>query len=107
MAKVIVLLARRPDMSVDEFRAHLQEKHSPLVLRLPGLKRLVVNLALPDPTGADPAYDAIAEDWFESFDAMNAAFASDAMKAIQEDSPNCFDMSKLALLVVEEQEVPV
>jgi hypothetical protein len=38
---------------------------------------------------------------------MNAAFASDAMKAIQEDSPNCFDMSKFASLVVEEQEVPV
>ncbi len=86
MVKVMVLLARRPDMSVDEFRAQLQDKHVPLVLQLRGLKRLVVNQRLPEPAGADPVYDAIAEDWFESFEAMNAAFASDAMKAIQHDS---------------------
>ena len=77
MVKVVVLLARRVDRSQEEFRLYLQEeKHLPLVKRLPGLQRLVVNYVLPTPDGTAPAYDAVAEDWFERPEAMQAAFAS-------------------------------
>lgn len=36
----------------------------------------MVNYVLPVPDGTAPAYDAVAEDWFDSPEAMQAAFAS-------------------------------
>ena len=66
MTTVIVLLPRRADLSREEFRRPLEEEHLPLVQRLPGLRRLVVNDVMPGPDGAQPAYDAVAEDWFNS-----------------------------------------
>jgi uncharacterized protein (TIGR02118 family) len=78
MTKVIVLLPRRADLSREEFRRHLEEEHLPLVQRLPGLRRLAVNEVMPGPDGAQPAYDAVAEDWFDSPEAVQAALASPA-----------------------------
>jgi EthD domain len=49
MVKVIVLLPRRADMSPEAFKQHLRETHLPLVTRLPGLRRLILNWVLPDP----------------------------------------------------------
>ena len=60
--KVIVLLPRRADMSQEAFGQHLRETHLPLVTKLPGLRRLVVNWVLPDPNGSPSVYDAVAED---------------------------------------------
>jgi uncharacterized protein (TIGR02118 family) len=66
MVKVIVLLPGRADRGQEEFRRYLDEKHLPLVKRLPGLQRLVVDYAMPTSDGTASAYDAVAEDWFES-----------------------------------------
>ncbi len=105
MVKVILLLNRREGMSVDEFRRYAREQHAPLLLQLPGLTRLVVNYAQPDPTGTPPPYDAIAEDWFESVEAMGAAFQSPAGQAVQADAPRFLDMSKFQMVVVHEDEI--
>src|SRR5687768_13924153 len=58
------LLARRDDMSREDFTRYTRDQHVPLVAKLPGLRRLVVNHVLPDPNGPPPVYDAVAEDWF-------------------------------------------
>ena len=105
MVKVIVLQPRRSDMSPEDFEQHLRETHLPLVTKLPGLRRLVVNRVLPDPNGPPPAYDVVAEDWFDDAAAMSAAFASPEGQAVAADVPNYLDLSRFALLVVEEQEV--
>lgn len=105
MVKVIVLQPRRSDMSPEDFEQHLRETHLPLVTKLPGLRRLVVNRVLPDPNGPPPTYDAVAEDWFDDAAAMSAAFASPEGQAVVADMPNYLDVSRFALLVVEEQEV--
>jgi len=47
MVTVIVLLPGRADRGQEEFRRYLDEKHLPLVKRLPGLQRLVVDHAMP------------------------------------------------------------
>ena len=78
-----------------------------MVARLPGLRRLVVNWVLPDPNGPPPAYDAVAEDWFDDAAAMGAAFASPEGQAVVADGPNYLDLSRFALLVVEEGNVPL
>ena len=107
MIKVIILLARRDGMSQEEFARYTRDQHLPLVTRLPGLRRLVVNHVLPDPNGPPPAYDAIAEDWFDDLAAMGAAFESPAGQAVIADAANFLDMTRLQVLAVEEVEVPL
>ena len=107
MIKVVVLLTRRDGMSQEEFERHTRQPHLPLVTKLPGLRRLVVSRVLPDPNGAPPAFDAVAEDWFDDPAAMGAAFASPEGQAVLADAPNFLDMGRLQLLVVEEEDVPL
>ena len=105
MVKVIVLLPRRVDRGQEEFRRYLDGKHLPLVRRLPGLQRLVINYVMPAPDGTAPAYDAVAEDWFDSPEAMQAALASPEGQAVYADTPNFADVGRLALLVVQESTI--
>ena len=105
MVKVIVLLRRRMDRSQEEFRRYLDEKHLPLVKSLPGLRRLVINYVMPTPDGTAPAYDAVAEDWFDSPEAMQAALASPEGQAVYADTPNFADVDRLALLIVQESTI--
>ncbi len=105
MIKVVLLLARRGDLSSEEFRSYWREKHAPLLMQLPGLQRLVFNYAQPGMDGTAPEYDGISEDWFESAEAMQAAFGSSAGQAVFADAPNFLDMGRLRMFVVEEDEV--
>jgi uncharacterized protein (TIGR02118 family) len=107
VVKVIVLLPRRSDMSPEAFARYAQEQHLPFVTQLPGLRRLVINQVLPDPNGPPPAFDGIAEDWFDDLAAMGAAFASPEGQAVLADAPNFLDMSRLQVLAVDEEDVPL
>jgi uncharacterized protein (TIGR02118 family) len=107
MLKVILLLRRREGMSVEDFRRHWREVHAPLLLQLPGLRRLVFNYGRSDEAGRPPAYDGISEDWFASAEAMELAFASPQGEAVAADAPNFVDVSRIQTLVVEEDEVEV
>ena len=105
MVKLMVFIRKRDDLSEEAFERHLRDTHTPLVARLPGLRRLVLNRVLPDPTSTPPAWDLVAEDWFDGPEAMQAALASPEGQAVQADAPNFLDMSKLQILVVQEEEV--
>ena len=107
VVKVIVLLPRRADMSPEAFQQHMRETHLPLVTKLPGLRRLMLNWVLPDPNEPPPAYDAVSEDWFDDAAAMGAALASPEAQAVAADMPNFLDPSRSAFLVVEEEDVPL
>jgi uncharacterized protein (TIGR02118 family) len=107
MVKVIVLLPRRADLSPEAFKQHMRETHLPLVTKLPGLRRLMLNWVLADPNQPPPAYDAVSEDWFEDAAAMGAALASPEAQAVAADMPNFLDPSRSAFLVVEEEDVPL
>jgi uncharacterized protein (TIGR02118 family) len=76
-----------------------------LLQRLPGLRRLVLNDVLPGPEGAEPTCDGIAEDWFDSLEAMQAAFASPEAQAVTADVVNFLDLSRFQMLMVAEQEI--
>jgi uncharacterized protein (TIGR02118 family) len=107
MIKIVLLLHRRPDLSVEDFRRHWHEVHRPLLERLPGLRRLVLNHVLPGPDGAAPPFDGIAEDWFDSVEDMQAAFASPEAQAVTADVVTFLDMSRFQILTVAEHEVPL
>jgi uncharacterized protein (TIGR02118 family) len=107
MVKVIVVLPRRSDMSREDFERYLRERHLPLVVRMPGLRRLAINWVVPDPNGPAPAYDAVGEDWFDDAQAMGAALASAEGRAVVDDVPNFVDMSRFGFLVTEEEDIPL
>ena len=107
MIKIMLLLHRRPDLSVEEFGRYWHTEHQALLVRLPGLRRLVLNDVLPGLDGAPGPCDGIAEDWFDSPEAMQAAFASVEGQAVAADTPNFLDPTRLQILVVTEQDVPL
>jgi uncharacterized protein (TIGR02118 family) len=92
---------------MDDFRRYWHETHRPLLERLPGLRRLVLNDVLPGPEGAEPTCDGMAEDWFDSFEAMQAAFTSPEAQAVTADVVNFLDLSRFQMLIVAEREVPL
>jgi uncharacterized protein (TIGR02118 family) len=105
MIKIMLLLHRRADLSVEEFRAHWHGQHRALLGQLPGLRRLVLNDVLPGPDGAAGPCDGISEDWFESAEAMQAAFASPAGQAVAADTLNFLDPARVQLFMVAEEAV--
>ena len=107
MVKVVVLLTRQEGMSREEFTRYWRERHLPLVAKLPGMRRLIANYVLPDPNGPLPPCDGVAEDWFDDLTAMGAAFESPEGQAVFADAATFLDMSRLQILVVEEEEIPL
>jgi hypothetical protein len=62
----------------------------------------VLNEVLPDPTDPRDRPDGIAEAWYESGEAMQAAMVSPAAQRVVADVPNFLDAVKLQILVVAE-----
>ncbi len=107
MLKLMVFIRKRDDLSEEAFERHLRDTHTPLVTRMPGLRRLVLNRVQPDLTGAPLAWNVVAEDWFDGPEAMQAALSSPEGQAVQADAANFLDLSALQFLVVQEEEVPL
>src|SRR3546814_3891876 len=82
MIKAVILLKRRDGMSLQAFSDWLLKDHVPLALKLDGLKRYQVNIA----QTPDGAYDGVSELWFDSEDAMLAAYGTEHGKAVAADS---------------------
>ncbi len=80
MVKVIALLKRKAGISREEFARRWREEHIRLSSQMPGLRGYRINIATdyqPAGMGAEPLYDGTAELWWDSFEAMDAAFASE------------------------------
>jgi uncharacterized protein (TIGR02118 family) len=98
MTKVIVLLYKRPDLEWAAFQEYWQEKHGPLVQGLPGLRQYVHNYTVEE---ANPPY-GVAELYFDSPDAFQAAFASPAGTSALADLANFADVERTAITIVAE-----
>jgi uncharacterized protein (TIGR02118 family) len=105
MFKAMFFLHRRSDLDADAFRRYSREVHVPLVSQVPGLERYVVNYTAMNPAGAQHACDAVAELWFASPEAFQAALASSEGTAALADQANYLDMGRTHALVMEEQTV--
>jgi uncharacterized protein (TIGR02118 family) len=102
MLKFMVVIYRRPEMTHEEFRRHLQEVHAPLVRALPGLRKYAQNYVCPDPKRKPPGWDAIVEVYFDSWEAMEAAWATPQGEASDADLPAFADLTRTSWSVVEE-----
>ena len=84
MITMIVFVRRKADMSHDAFSRYWFEQHGPLVKSIPEFMRHVHKYIQYHPApgqaaagslfGDIPDYDGVGEIWFDSREAMNAAF---------------------------------
>ncbi|HEY8285857.1 MAG TPA: EthD family reductase [Chloroflexota bacterium] len=98
MIRRVAYVARKPGMSVEEFWTHYSGPHAAIVRQMPGLRRLVLSR----PAGLQTSsWDAVGELWFDSAEALGAAFADPAIAArLAEDRPQFLGASEV--MVVEE-----
>lgn len=82
MVKLVALYAKPDD--VNAFEQHYREIHTPLVRKMPGLRRLSVSRFTGAPVG-QPRYYLMAEMYFDSTEAMTAALSSPEGKAAGKD----------------------
>lgn len=105
MLKVMFFVHRCSDVSIEEFRHYSREVHAPLVARMPGLRRYVLNLTVSDPGGPVPLCDGVAELWFDHAEAFNDALASPEGTAVFSDQPNVLDAARTTMIMVEENAI--
>jgi len=89
MIKLIALLKRKPGLTREEFADRWLNDHIKLSSKMPGLRGYRVNIAIdhqPDGDSVEPIYDGTAELWWDSIEAMEAAFDSQEGKIAGEDA---------------------
>ena len=100
MVKLVGMIRRRPDMPYDEFTDHWLRVHTKLAAQLPGLHRYAINF-IDRRQFPNSVYDGFSELWFDSQEALDAAFAGPVGQAIAADIPAF--MSELVRVTVDER----
>ena len=99
MIKFTILLRRNPSMTHEAFVAHHRDRHAPLFIALPEVRRHVrryvqchtVPASIP---GLPPVtFDGITELWFDDMAALEAVFTSaNYMETIRPDEARFLDL---------------
>lgn len=84
MLKVVSLLKRKEDLSLEDFRHWALEQHPVLGKQLPGMRQYRMSVVLND--DPDLPYHAVSEFWFDDNEARIAAFGTPQGKAAAEDA---------------------
>lgn len=85
--KRLGILRKKEGISHDEFVNHWLEQHAALCVKLPGLRRYSVNF-VDRQRFPKFGYDGFSELWFDSEEALIAAFNSPEGKTLLADLPN-------------------
>lgn len=103
MVKLVAFFKRTPGLPVEAFQEHWRTRHAELVVRQAGLRRYVQNhtLASGYRTG-EPAYDGVAEAWFDDTDAMRALADSEAYRAVRDDEAHFIDPASMGVVLTDE-----
>lgn len=84
MVKLISLIKRNENMSREEFARWAIEEHAPIGKRMPGIRQYRMSILRADQPEAD--FDGVFELWFDSVEALDAAFASAVGTEAREDA---------------------
>jgi uncharacterized protein (TIGR02118 family) len=103
MIKAVTFLKRRPGMPVEEFQSYWRTRHPAVVTKLPGLRRYVQShTRLAGYKKGEPAYDGIAEVWFDDTKALRALRDTPEMAALQADEVRFIDRSTMGLIITDD-----
>ena len=103
MVKIVIFFKRKPGMTVDDFQKHWRTTHADIILKLPGIKRYVQSHVLGSAyRKGEPAYDGVAESYFESTQAMKDLAKTAFYAAVLADEPNFIDGPTMASIITDE-----
>ena len=109
MVKIVWLLNKADHLPDEQFKNWWLESHVPIARAAPGLRKYVVNFGRPDSFAGKPTFDCewdgVAEQWFESDEALNAAYSRQVSSEIRADT--MAHVARLERLIVEELEIPI
>ena len=107
MLKSIILLKRKPGLSVEEFSEYWSTRHAPIIAGLPGISRHVQNHVTPGARGGVPPFDGIAEGWYENRSELEKLLASETYQRMLADEPNFVDRDATISMLVREVETRI
>jgi uncharacterized protein (TIGR02118 family) len=99
--KLMTTVYKRDDWTDEEFFAYWRERHAPLVVRLPGLRRYVMNLAQFHEDRPRVVH-GFAELWFDSLEDAAAAIGSPEGQAARQDVAVFSDLERNQAVFVDE-----
>ena len=112
MVKLMACLRRKAGMSAVAFHHYWKETHGPLVKSVTEfsryIRRYTQSHTMEDPASffpphSTPAYDGIAELWFESTEEMQKAFSEPRyLEIIRPDEQKFIDLSHSVFFIVDE-----
>lgn len=120
MLKLVYCIRKRADVSPETFYRYWLEEHSALVRRFARTLRAreyvqshtitpEINTAMARGRGLAPAYDGIAELWWDSLEdflsSANTAEGDAARRALQEDEARFIDFSQSCMFLTKEQRI--
>ena len=120
MIKLVFVIRRRDDVPPEEFHRYWLEEHGPLarsLLEPLGARRYVqthtleggLNAALAETRGTLEPYDGLAEVWWDSHDALVAAFGSEegtrTNETLTADEARFIDFERSSLFLTEEHTI--
>ena len=90
MVKNIELVTRKHEMSLVEFHSYWRDFHGPLAAKIDVIKRYVQSHTLMDEYEKEvpPAYDGVAETWFDDTTAMRQSAGTPEYTATRADEKN-------------------
>lgn len=103
VTRLVGLLKRAEGWDRERFREYWVGQHAQVARHLPGLRRYRITVFDAGEHGEEPAYDGMAELWFDDRAAFEAAFASAAYRASEADHP--FISERVILLSDEEHDI--
>lgn len=107
MIKLVYCFARAPHLSHREFSEYWKKVHGPIGAQIPGVRKLVQSIAVSS-AGSDlptPAFDGMAELWFDDLDALAEARRSPQWQASTADEANFIDLDRTSAFVTTERKI--
>ncbi len=106
MVKIVYCISKLPRLSNEEFHRYWRDTHGPIAGRIPGCRKYVQSHTIHRALGErQPAFDGVAELWFDDWKALEAAMASKEVAAALEDERKFIDHSRTAFFIAEEHHV--
>lgn len=120
MVKFIMCCTRHPDMTREQFQDYWLNSHAPLFMKNASIMRAKkyvqshtidtpLNDGLEESRGMLPAYDGVAEVWFESeqdlMEAMSSPEFQELGPVLMEDENKFIDHSRSTAFIVKEVEL--
>jgi uncharacterized protein (TIGR02118 family) len=103
MMKIVAIVKRKPGMAVEAFQEHWRTRHADVVRKLPGLRRYVQShTLLAGYRKGEPAWDGIAELWFDDTEALRALRGTPAQAAVDADEEVFLDRGAMKMLFTDD-----